>query len=421
MKRIKENAENESAEIVRAAWDSFSDGKHSRLNIQEFEADLETHIDEILMTLRCGSFMPAGYIDKVIHDKKRRMLGKAPIFDHVTETAAMLPYEQSVYDRIVWQSPAVRPGLGNHAMFRFLRNDLYSSSQEEVMFNFTLDIHHYFPLMDHTILYHRIDRFFKPGHVRTLLYRVVDSYAQGVPLGIKVAQLFGMMYLSDFDRLCMVCFNIRGDPDKLAYWTSRYIEEMVATASEQYRHLLDRGSVYLAKRFRRFLEQGLKHYYRFVDNITIMHEDKVFLRIIRELVIVHLTRDYHCIPNRDYAIRPTYLGIRLCGYVFFHDHVEINKRNKHNLCVKAHKLFKADADEEEVRVRLSSSIGFMKHADTTNLLKTIGMEKSLGKIIKKRRIKAPFEGMTSDQKVPISEIVKENPDKMGGGKRQPLG
>lgn len=35
------------------------------------------------------------------------------------------------------------------------------------------------------------------------------------------------------------------------------------------------------------------------------------------------------------------------------------------------------------------------------------MEKSLGKIIKKKRIKPPFEGMNSDQKVPFSSICVE--------------
>ena len=36
MKRIKEDAENECEEIVSAAWDDFSDGKHRRPNIIKF-------------------------------------------------------------------------------------------------------------------------------------------------------------------------------------------------------------------------------------------------------------------------------------------------------------------------------------------------------------------------------------------------
>lgn len=405
MKRIKEDALNESEEIVRAAWDDFSDGKHSRPNICAFEAELEANLREVLAQIQSGSFVPQGYTSKVIKEKKVRVLAKAPVFDHVAETAVIYPYQQKVYDKIAWQAPAVRPGLGTHAMVRFLRNDLFNHTQQELYYNFTLDIHHYFPMMDHAKLKERIDAFFAPGKVRTVLYRVVDSYLQGIPLGIKIAQLFGMMYLSDFDRQCMCYFHIRDDPDKLAYWTSRYITERIMTAKESDYNDLSQGSQYLARPFESYLDKGLQHYYRFVDNIIILHSDKTFLRIVRELVIVHLTRDYHCTPNRDHAIRPTYTGIHICGYVFYHEKVLVDKRNKKKLAKKAEHLFKCGANEEDVRRILSSNIGFVKHANSTNFLKSIGMEKTLGKIIKKRRIRSPFEGLTADNKEKFSRLI----------------
>lgn len=411
MKRIKGNAEFENEEIVRAAWYKYSDGKHSRPDIVAYESELGENLRDVLRSIESGDFVPKGYRLCEVQLKKKRTLAIAPVEDHVTETAMLMPYEQQIYDRIVWQAPAVRPGLGNGAMLRFLRNDLFNSSQQEVAYCFTLDVHQYFPLMDHAILKERIDRFFKPGKVRDMLYLVVDSYLQGIPLGIKVAQYFGMMYLSDFDRLCLSCFHIRDDPDKLAYWTSRYITERIMTARQSDYIDLSQGSQHLAKLFRSYLDEGLQHYYRFVDNIIILHQDKVFLRIVRELVIVYLVRDYHCIPNDNYAIFPTYVGIHICGYVFYHEYVALDKCNKKNLCKKAAKLFKKGFSEEQVRVKLSSYIGFAKHVDTTNLLKTIGMDKSLGKIINKRRVKSPFEGLTADNKVKFMSIVS-NSDKI---------
>jgi len=44
------------------------------------------------------------------------------------------------------------------------------------------------------------------------------------------------------------------------------------------------------------------------------------------------------------------------------------------------------------------------------------MEKSLGKIIKNRRIKPPFKGMTPEQKVNFSSLVVKYVDKNGGGR-----
>ena len=123
-----------------------------------------------------------------------------------------------------------------------------------------------------------------------------------------------------------------------------------------------------------------------------MHEDKTFLRFIRIQCLMILERDYHCTLNQDHQIRPTWMGIRVCGYVFFHDHVEMCKRNKQQLARNIRKLQKKGLDEEQIRIRQSSLIGFVKHADTVNLFKKLGMEKTLGKIIKKRRVKPPFKG-----------------------------
>ena len=48
----------------------------------------------------------------------------------------------------------------------------------------------------------------------------------------------------------------------------------------------------LNERFDHFCREGLKHYYRFMDNIFIMNEDKVFLRLMAELADMHLARDW---------------------------------------------------------------------------------------------------------------------------------
>lgn len=221
------------------------------------------------------------------------------------------------------------PGMGTHGFFRDVRNDLYRCSQKELYYYITLDIHHYFPQMDHSVLKREVDNKFKKGKLRNLIYKVIDSYLQGAPLGIKIAQLFGMIGLADFDRRAERFFNIADDPEWLSYWTSRYIAEKIMTASSpEDGKLLEQGSLFLAARFHRFAREGLRHYYRFVDNFLVMHEDKTFLRIVRELIIMFLTRDYLFQINPDHNVRSTWMGIRLCGYVFYHEHTDISKLNK---------------------------------------------------------------------------------------------
>ena len=139
------------------------------------------------------------------------------------------------------------------------------------------------------------------------------------------------------------------------------------------------------------------------------------LGIVKVLAIMILARDYHVIVNRDYNVRPTWTGIRIVGYVFYHDRVMLGKRNKQDLCRHVARLFKQGKSEEEVRVAQASRFGYAKHADCIHLFKSIGMENSLGKIIKRRRIKAPFQGMVSTQKVKFSSICKMLLNVNGGG------
>ena len=416
MRRIKDSRENETEQNARDAFDNYADGKRKRADIRMYEAELDENVRLVLADIINETFEPQGYKEAHIFDKKHRKLAKAPIRDHHTEAAAILPYEQAVYDSISWRAPAVRPGLGTHAFFRFIRNELYRYPQLDVGYNIALDIHHYFPMMDHSILKQKIANKFKKGKLRNFIYKVIDSYLQGAPLGIKIAQLFGMLDLADFDRKAERFFDIADDPERMAYWTSHYISEKILTAkTPEEEELLGRGSQFLAERFQRFAREGLQHYFRFVDNFLVMHEDKTFLRIVRDLMIMHLTRDYLFILNTDYNVRPTWMGIRICGYTFYHDHVEAAKRNKQNLARRIKRLQKKGIEEEQIRIKVASQLGFIKHADSINLLKSLGMEKSLGKIINKRRIKPPFPGMGPEQKLHFTSIV--NKCETGGGKR----
>lgn len=415
MRRIRDTGEM-SADIVRKAFDKYSENKHKRKNVRRYESCLDENLDLVLRQLVDESWTPSPYIEKTIFEKKMRRLAKAPIRDHVLEAAAIFPYEKQLYDYIAWQAPAVRPGLGQSAMLQHLRNLLFGHSQEDMAYNLSMDAHHFFPLMDHDILKRQISRKVKDGKLQRVLYKVVDSYSLGAPLGIKVSQIFGMLYLADFDRLAMRFFDIGNDTEKLHYWTSKYIEGRIATAKtvEDYRDLC-RGPQYLAGLFRRYVEEGLPNYIRFVDNIIFIHPDKTVLGIVKIIATATLASKYHVTINKDYNVRPTYMGIRICGYVFYHDRVLLAIRNKHVLASHVARLKKKNISEEEIRIRQASRFGYAKHVNCINLIKKIGMENSLGKIIRRRKIRPPFEGMGPEQKEAFSRICSMLAEPCGGG------
>ena len=209
-------------------------------------------------------------------------------------------------------------------------------------------------------------------------------------------------------------FDIGENKEKLDFWTSKYIEGRVATATADDYTDLCKGPQYLSHVFRGYVYEGIPHYLRFVDNIIIRHKDKTALHIITQLCIMHLSRDWHIEVNKDYNIRPTWMGIRVCGYVFYHDRVLVAKRNKQKLARKVHLLQKKGYDEESIRRKCASQLGYIKHVNSIHLIKSLGMEKTLGKIIRRRRVKAPFEGLTAEDKVKFSSICNYASEKTGG-------
>lgn len=70
---------------------------------------------------------------------------------------------------------------------------------------------------------------------------------------------------------------------------------------------------------------------------------------------------------RIFDVRPTWTGIRLAGYVFYHDHVAVSKRNKKELAKRVCRLRKQGFDEEQIRVKLASRFGYVKHANSIHL------------------------------------------------------
>ncbi len=396
----------ESPENFKKAFRGYSRGKHHRDAVKHFEEHLDDNLSLLLQSYANSSHHTSPYIKKEVYEPKRRVIHKSPVKDHVIQWAALLPVESWLMDTYYYRSPACVPGKGTHFFIRKEMKELCSCSQEEVYYHVQLDIHHYFPNINHDIMKRRYRDKIKDPKLLHFLDEFVDSSPQGLVLGVKLSQLLSGLYLAPFDRLALRCFDIGADSDKFHYWQNRYVTDCFLTCgSPQQAAELAKGIAYLNAKFDRFVRQGLIHYSRFADNIVIKHADKTFLHIITELAVLTLARDFLLQVNRSYNIRPTWMGNDLCGYVMFHDHILLRKRNKQSLCRQIAKLRKKGLTDEEIRLKCASRWGFAIHADTKHLLKKLNMEKRLGAVIKNRKKKAPFDGMTVDQKLSIEEII----------------
>lgn len=388
------------------AFRGFSAGKHGRDSVRAFEERLEENLQELLDAYAACSHRTSPYTFKEVFKPKHRIVCKAPVKDHVAQWAVMLPVERWLMDTYYHRCPACVPGKGTHFFVRQEMAELRRCSQEEVYYFVQLDIHHYFPYINHGLMKERIRGKIKDPAMLHFLDEFIDSFPQGLVLGVKLSQLLSGIFLAPFDRLALDCFGIGRDTEKFRYWQNRYVTDCFLTCRTRAQaDELAKGVEYLNRKFSGFVREGLRHYSRFADNIVIKHRDKTFLHLMTELAVMTLARDFLLPVNRSWNVRPMWTGNDLCGYVFYHDRLKLRKRNKQALCRQVARLRKKGYSERSVRLKCASRTGFAGHADTRHLLKTLNMEKRLGNVIKNRKKKAPFEGMTPEQKKSIEDII----------------
>ena len=406
MKRIgKVSEEVETERNFEMAFWQYSDQKMKRKAVQEFHQNLDKNLKALFDAYRDETWVTSGYTKKMVYRPKVRPVHKLPVKDHVIQHAVMIPVEDRLRQTLYWKSPAGTKGKGTNYFYEMMKRDIYSHPQSETFYCVPLDIHHYFQNVDHGLLKKEYRRKIKDRKLLRFLDEVVESFNPGIVLGLKLAQLFGQLFLSRFDYLAVRCFDILNDVEKFRYWQSRYVTDSLVTCrtANEARELA-KGVEYLNRKFERYCREGLKHYSRFMDNIYILHGDKVFLRIMTELAVMHLARDWLLSVNKGWNIRRLCDGIDMCGQVLYPDHALLRKRFKKDLCKQVNKLRKKGLSQREIELKAAPRLGIGIHADSKHLYKTICMER-FGKLVKKRKFRTPFEGMNKEQKLSIEDIV----------------
>ncbi len=374
--------------------------------MQEYERELNTHLEDLLAAYKSEHWAVGDYSYTEVWEPKHRIVAKLPIGDHVMLRTVSDPIEDVLVAAMYPGSYSCVKGRGTHAFMHALERDL-RQHPEDTTYGVQLDVHHYFPSINHELMKERLRRKVKDRRVLCVLDTFIDSYHEGLPLGVKVSQMLANLYLTPFDWAAKACFDIGRDPERMAYWRARYVSDKLLTCrTEAEARDLRGGAAELSARFDGYVHEGLRHYLRFADNIIILHRDKTYLHLMVELAQMLLTRDYLLTINRGYNVRPVDAGgIDVCGYVFYHGYTRLRKRNKQALCRQVAQLRHAGATEEEIRRKCASRVGFAGHADTRHLLKSIHMEERLGTLMRAKRQKAPWPDMRVDQKESIDHIV----------------
>lgn len=396
----------ETSDNFYNAYVSASEHKHKRNDIRKFEEDLDKNLEN-LFNLYCSSSLKYNYTYFNISDPKPRLISKLDFPNHVAQWAVLNYIEDYMTSTFIRNTFSCIKGRGTHDLYYKIRHDLENYPERLTRYALVDDIKKFYQNIDHDILKEQYRRKIKDPKIIHFIDELIDSFNQGLPLGIKFSQLSANVNLAQFDHDAKKCFWILKDVEKLNYYTARYVSDKFVTArTEEDLNELSKGVEYLSAKFRKYCKR-IDFYYRYADDILVLHEDRTFLHILNEMIIIHINHDCLLkIKNNWRVIDIEKEGLDYVGYKHYHSHAKVRKRNKVALCREVAKLRKKGNSDHEIYLKASSRIGFAVHANSKNLIRKLKMENErLGSIIKKRRIKPPFKDMEPSQKASIESVV----------------
>lgn len=184
---------------------------------------------------------------------------------------------------------------------------------------------------------------------------------------------------------------------------------------------LAKGVEYLNAKFRRYLAEGVQFYYRFMDNIVVLHEDKTFLHLLVEWIGWYMAAELHLTINPKWQVGSLIDGLNIVGYRIFADgHIRVRREIREKIKKKIRRGKKMGLTDKQIFRATSSILGSMMHADSINFMQKYHMEtrERLGAKISRRKSQCPFEGMTHTQQRRFESLLF-NPEE-GGDENEKL-
>lgn len=306
------------------AFHNAQKGKSSRQEVIQFNYNLEENLRSLQVELESMTYRTSDYVTFVKHEPKERIIFKLPFRDRVVHWAIMQIVEPIWVSQFTSDTYACIKGRGVHSMTARLKKDI-KNDPEGTRYCLKVDVKKFYPSINHEILKEVVRKKIKDPKLLALLDQLIDS-TDGVPIGNYTSQYFANLYLSEMD------------------------------------HIL--------KEF-----QGVRYYYRYADDIVLLSSTKQQLHAWLAWMNDYLEIERKVSLKKNYSIFPTTNGIDFGGYVVFPTHTRARKRNKKSLCREVAKWRKKGLTSEEIRLKESSRLGFIKHCDSKHLLNVLEMKK----------------------------------------------
>lgn len=309
-------------------------GKAHYGEVKMVESDPEKYLLQIQAMLRDRTFRNSPYEVFTKTDKgKAREIYKLPYFpDRIIHHCIMQVLEPIWMKTFIKDTYSSLKGRGIHEGVRRIRNAL--KDKDGTKYCLKMDVRKFYPSINHEVLKKVIRTKIKDPDILWLLDEIIDS-ADGVPIGNYLSQYFGNLYLSGLDH---------------------WIKE----------------------------EQRCKYYFRYCDDMVVLHSSKERLSELRRSIEKYLA-DIKLTLKDNWQVFPVNArGVDFLGYRFFHNHTLLRKSTAQRFKDKmAHiKCHWEHMSPISVINSIMSYHGWMKYADCHNL-KTKCIDSTIYRITRK--------------------------------------
>ena len=378
--------------------------------MKAFDEDLESNVDRLLHLFLTSSYHPSSedYTYKTILEKngrKERFLSMLQYWHHVYHWGVLTRTEDIVNRSLDEHCFACIPGRGQHMMVKLISHDLKTHPELKAFAN--LDVSKMYPHILHDIPKAYLRRKIKDPVLLNSLDAVIDSsigtpmgnddpeHPAGIAIGLKISTIYANISLGMFDHDVRRLFGLQSNPDLIHKLAAMYITDKKASAKTESDFAeISKGEAYLEALFCQYVKEGLRFFYRFMDNVLVLHEDKTFLHLVVDWIALYWGRELKFTMNPKWQVGATKGGFTIVGYRIFADgHVRANRDVVLDIKRKIRKGLKMGLTYDQIRVAISSQLGTVMHANSINFLKKYHMEKKerLGAKINRRKSQCPFE------------------------------
>ena len=305
---------------LNLAYRKARDGKSHTYGVTCFEKNFDQNMEQIRQNLIYRTYRISEYDVFMIRDPKERIIYRLPFHDRIVQHAIMNVMEPIWTSVFIAQTYSCIKGKGIHGALKDIKRDL--KDENGTAYCLKMDIRKFYPSIDHDVMKDIIRKKIKDPRMLGLLDGIIDS-APGMPIGNYLSQYLANLYLSYFD-----------------HWLKENLQ--------------------------------IIYYYRYADDMVILHSDSYFLHELRKRIQNYLLENLRLDLKINYQVFPVDdRGIDFVGYVFRHRRILMRKSIKKRFCKKVARLNKRNISAKEYKISICSWLGWAKHCNSKHLIKTI--------------------------------------------------